>query len=105
MILTDGEENASRDWNQKRLFARIATLRDRGWTFVFLGANQDSYASGAQIGLQSGNVSNFEASPVGVAAAYDGLARTVSAWRGKSRSDRRRDRDEFWGDHKEAEER
>lgn len=105
VILTDGEENASRHWTRPELFARIAGLRARGWTFVFLGANQDSYASGAQIGLQSGNVSNFEASPVGVAAAYDGLARTVAAWRGKSRADRRRDRDDFWGDHKEAEER
>jgi ADP-ribosylglycohydrolase len=105
VVLTDGEENASRHWTQRTLFARIDALRARGWTFVFLGANQDSYASGGSVGFQAGNVSNFEASPDGVHAAYDGLERTVSAWRGKSRALRRRDRDDFWGGRKEAEER
>jgi hypothetical protein len=105
VVLTDGEENASRRWTQRALFDRIEALRARGWTFVFLGANQDSYASGGAVGFQAGNVSNFEASPDGVHAAYDGLDRTVSAWRGKSRAERRRDRDDFWGGRKEAEER
>jgi ADP-ribosylglycohydrolase len=105
VVLTDGEENASRRWTQRTLFERIETLRARGWTFVFLGANQDSYASGGAVGFQAGNVSNFEASADGVHAAYDGLERTVSAWRGKSRALRRRDRDDFWGGRKEAEER
>ena len=48
VVFTDGHENASRDWTQQRLFARIGALRDRGWTFVFLGANQDSYAAGGE---------------------------------------------------------
>ena len=41
----------------------------------------------------------------GSTAAYDGLSRTVGEWRGKSRLARRRDRDDFWGGRKEAEER
>jgi ADP-ribosylglycohydrolase/uncharacterized protein YegL len=104
VILTDGAENASRVWTQQRLFARIGALRDRGWTFVFLGANQDSYASGGQLGFHAGNTSNFAASPMGVQAAYDGLGRTVSEWRGKTRAERQRDKDAFWGGRKEAEE-
>ena len=105
VILTDGDENASRTWDRHRLFERIGALRARGWTFVFLGANQDSYASGDAVGLQAGNVSNFQPDAPGVAAAYDGLSRTVGEWRGKSRIARRRDRDDFWGGRKEAEER
>ncbi len=104
VVFTDGHENASRDWTQQRLFARIGTLRDRGWTFVFLGANQDSYAAGGDVGFHAGNTSNFTSSPVGVQAAYSGLDRTVSDWRGKSRQQRRRDKDDFWGGRKEAEE-
>ena len=105
VVLTDGAENASHHWDQQRLFARIAALRERGWTFAFLGANQDSYATGGSVGFQAGNVSNFEASPIGVDAAYNGLSRTVREWRGKSREARQHDRDDFWGGRKEAEER
>lgn len=104
VILTDGDENASREWTQKRLFRRIEKLRDRGWTFVFLGANQDSYAVGDQMAMPAGNVSNFRADEMGVSATYAGLDRTVREWRGKQRHERRRDADQFWGDRKEAEE-
>jgi ADP-ribosylglycohydrolase len=104
VVFTDGLENASRDWTQKRLFARIGELRDRGWTFVFLGANQDSYASGGDLGIHAGNTSNFTSSPIGVQTAYSGLDRTVTEWRGKSRLLRQRDKDDFWGGRKEAEE-
>ena len=103
VVFTDGGENASRRWTQGTLFARISELRDRGWTFVFLGANQDSYATGGSVGFQAGNVSNYDASPMGVQAACSGLDRTVAEWRGKDRATRRRDKDAFWGGRKEAE--
>ena len=103
VVFTDGGENASRHWTQAKLFARISDLRERGWTFVFLGANQDSYATGGSVGFQAGNVSNYDASPMGVQAAYSGLDRTVAEWRGKDRVARRRDKDAFWGGRKEAE--
>ncbi len=70
---------------------------------MFLGANQDSYATGGSVGFQAGNVSNYDASPMGVQAAYSGLDRTVAEWRGKDRDARRRDKDAFWGGRKEAE--
>ena len=103
VILTDGMENASHTWTQKKLFKRIAALRQAGWTFVFLGANQDSYAAGAGLSMAAGNVSNFRPDAAGTAAAYAGLSRTVSEWRGKGRDERRRDVDDFWAGQKEAE--
>jgi ADP-ribosylglycohydrolase len=104
VILTDGHENASGEWTHQRLFRRIAKLRDRGWTFVFLGANQDSYAVGDQMAMPAGNVSNFRPDEDGMVATYAGLDRTVREWRGKQRHERRRDAERFWGDRKEAEE-
>ena len=50
-----------------------ATLRDRGWTFVFLGANQDSYASGGGLGVRPATRATSRPSPIGVQAAYSGL--------------------------------
>ena len=104
VILTDGMENASHEWTQKKLFKRISKLRAAGWTFVFLGANQDSYAAGAGLAMAAGNVSNFRPDSGGTAAAYVGLSRTVGEWRGKARDERRRDVDDFWAGQKEAEE-
>jgi hypothetical protein len=104
VVMTDGMENASRRWDQPTLFRRISDLRDRGWTFVFLGANQDSYEAGGALGVGAGNVSNFAPSADGMAATYSGLSRTVREWRGKDRVQRRRDQDDFWGGRKEAEE-
>jgi ADP-ribosylglycohydrolase len=104
VILTDGYENASGEWTSTSIHQRIEQLKARGWTFVFLGANQDSYATGAAMAMSAGNVSNFAPSESGVAATYDGLDRTVREWRGKGRTARRRDADAFWDGHKEAEE-
>jgi ADP-ribosylglycohydrolase len=104
VILTDGHENASVEWTHQRLFRRIRQLSQRGWTFVFLGANQDSYAVGGQMAMPAGNVSNFRPDRMGVSATYAGLDRTVREWRAKQPHERRRDSDRFWGDRKEAEE-
>jgi hypothetical protein len=70
---------------------------------VFLGANQDSYATGAQLAMPAGNVSNFRADAQGVTAMTDDLSRSVSEWRRKPRNQRRRDGAQFWGGKKEAE--
>lgn len=103
VIMTDGLENASRRWTAAAIFDRIEGLRKAGWTFVFAGANQDSYATGSAIGVSEGNTSNFTASPTSVLATQRGLTRSVREWRGKSRSARLADADDFWGGVKEGE--
>jgi hypothetical protein len=103
VIYTDGLENASHDWTAQRIFDRISQLRQAGWTFAFLGANQDSYATGGQMAMAAGNVANFAPSPAGVAASYRGLSRTVGEFRRKDRTARRADADDFWGGVKESE--
>lgn len=105
VIMTDGLENASRRWSAPAVFERIARLQKSGWTFVFMGANQDSYATGSEIGLTAGNTSNYTASRTSVLATHRGLTRSVREWRGKSRSTRVADSDNFWGGIKEGEER
>ena len=103
VIFTDGLENASRRWTAPAIFERIDGLRKAGWTFVFAGANQDSYATGSAIGVVEGNTSNFTASPTSVLATHRGLTRSVREWRGKSRSTRLADADDFWAGVKEGE--
>ena len=72
---------------------------------MFLGANQDSYAAGGAMGMHAGNVSNFHPDARRRRRHVRRPQPHGSAWRGKTRAARRRDRDDFWGGHKEAEER
>ena len=103
VILTDGYENASREFTAEHVNARIAELRKAGWTFVFLGANQDSYATGGRLAMAAGSTANFAASPAGVAASYVGLSRAVGEYRRKGRAQRVAEEGAFWGGIKESE--
>jgi hypothetical protein len=40
-ILTDGLENASKEYNGKQIKALIDELKNKGWTFTYIGANHD----------------------------------------------------------------
>ena len=40
-ILTDGEENASREFSGPQIQAMVTRLKQRNWSFTYMGANQD----------------------------------------------------------------
>ena len=103
VILTDGLENASFRYNQRKIGDLIQDRQDEGWTFVFLGANQDSYAEGAKIGLTGGNIQNFQTSGQSIALAYDSVSRATKEYCGKSSGQRKASISNFFGGFKEAE--
>ncbi len=79
VIMTDGEENSSTKHDQNCLADLIKQFRKENWTFVFLGANQDSWATTANWGLDARNVANYQSTPRGAAIAFMSLAKdTVS---------------------------
>ena len=49
LVFTDGLENASHRFERAQVFDMIKNRMDNDWTFVFMGANQDSYAEGGKI--------------------------------------------------------
>lgn len=60
VIVTDGQENASRFYSKQQIFDKIRMQRDQySWEFVFLGADQDSIASATAMGISSGNAFNY----------------------------------------------
>lgn len=59
-IMTDGEENASKEYTREQVFSMIKEREGRGnWTFTFLGANQDSYRNAQAMGMQQHNTYNY----------------------------------------------
>ena len=56
VILTDGMENASREWSRDQVFDLITEAENAGWQFIFLGANQDSWEVSQRMGIRRGAV-------------------------------------------------
>src|SRR5262245_36150257 len=102
VVFTDGEENSSEKWTRAALFERIKGLEAKGFAFVFLGANQDSYAEAGALGFAAGSTSNWAARTT--QAAFGQLSRSVGSYRAKEKWARSDQRVAFYEGVKEAEE-
>lgn len=71
-IVTDGYENASREYNGKAIKALVDELKSEGWVFAYVGANQDVEAVAAKISIT--NVMNFDATSQGTVMMSSKLA-------------------------------
>jgi len=70
VIVTDGNENGSRRFNQKQVNALIAERMRAEWTFIFLAANQNAIETGAKYGLGAGSCATFTAAVEGIVSAF-----------------------------------
>lgn len=61
-VVTDGEENSSKEWNRQRVFDLITRKQSEGWAFVYLGANQDAWRVSESIGVYATNTMPYDAS-------------------------------------------
>ncbi|MBY0436880.1 MAG: VWA domain-containing protein, partial [Burkholderiales bacterium] len=90
VVITDGLENASRDYTREQVFQRIRHQSDvYGWEFVYLGAKQDAIAAGAQVGIDAGFALSCADGEVATRALYQSLASNVKMRRAGSKSDMR----------------
>ena len=103
-VFTDGLENASREWTRAKLFDVVTARRNEGWTFVFMGANQDSYAEAGRLGMDDGSVQDFRADKQGVQTQFGSFNRAVREYRGAAYEERMQRKKEFFAGRKEAEE-
>jgi Mg-chelatase subunit ChlD len=59
VILTDGEENASKEYSRSQIFDMIKAYENEGWTFLYLGADHDVWAAGEDLGVAEHNRITF----------------------------------------------
>ena len=57
IIITDGYENASREYSNENIKKLIKKHKD--WQFIYIGADIDSYAAGSSIGIRRDNIANY----------------------------------------------
>ena len=80
LIITDGAENASREYSAAMLHSMITEQREKyAWEFVFLGANQDSFLNAQQIGVAL--AANFVADAQGTHSLYSNVSGGTSDFR------------------------
>jgi len=61
VILTDGLENCSTKFKQKQVFDMITDMeKNHGWSFIYLGANQDVIKIGKDMGLSANSCALYE---------------------------------------------
>lgn len=62
-IITDGYENASKEYNGMAIKELVGELKKKGWLFAYIGTNQDVDAVADQLGIRSRM--NYEFSSAG----------------------------------------
>jgi hypothetical protein len=74
VILTDGQENASKEYDSAKIKSMITELEKTGmWTFTFIGANQDAVLTARNLGVNLSNTVNYTSSGAGTGLAFASL--------------------------------
>ena len=105
IIMTDGEENASLMNDRSSVSELVKQKTEKGWTFVFLGANIEAFEEADKVGILSSNVQNFVQDSTGISRAFTSLAKASSAYSKKAfggKDVEEMDVSDFFGDDKEA---
>ena len=78
IIITDGLENASREYNSATVKKLIETQKEKyGWEFLFLGANIDAIETAGSIGISPERAVNYKSDSIGTKKNYDTLNKAV----------------------------
>lgn len=81
IIVSDGQENNSKEYNYQTLAAKIKELNTKGnWTFTYSGANQDLSQVSAQLNIPLGNMQAFKATAAGMKGATIGRTLSTDAY-------------------------
>jgi len=80
-VITDGYENASRTWSGPQIRSLVEELRQMGWTFTYIGADQDVEKVAGEIGVR--NTLRFSANAEETQAMFAKERRSRSRFYGK----------------------
>ena len=82
VITTDGMENASVEYNYKKIQTLIKNQQEKyGWEFIFLGANIDVAAEAQRMGVRRERSVAFHCDSVGIDLSYEAVSDAITACR------------------------
>ncbi len=78
VITTDGMENASQRYTQKAVKTEIKRAqKERGWEFIFLGANIDVAKTAEDIGIRKERAAKFDCNDKSVRFSYNVINKAI----------------------------
>lgn len=78
VIITDGEENASREFDGGKVKSMIEELqKTERWTFTFIGANIDSIGTARNYGINVNNVMQFSSDVESNQKLYGSISKSM----------------------------
>jgi uncharacterized protein YegL len=82
VIITDGEENSSREYAAENIKAQIKKKKEEyGWEFIFLGANIDAVAAAGRLGISPNRAQNYHQDGKGSRVVYETISKAQIAFR------------------------
>ena len=80
VIITDGEENASREFDGPKVKSMIEELQATNrWTFTFVGANIDSISTASRYGIDVKNVMQFSGDELSNKKVYASMTKSFKS--------------------------
>lgn len=82
VIITDGEENSSREYSAEKIKAQIERQKTKyGWEFIFLGANIDAVETAGRFGISADRAQNYHSDSEGVELNFRVMSEAVATFR------------------------
>lgn len=82
VIITDGEENASRHYSSMQVKEMIQRQKEKyGWEFIFLGANIDAVDTAGRFGIDADRAVDYVPDGEGTELNFRMMSETVATFR------------------------
>jgi len=82
VIITDGQENASREYSGERIKALIEHQKEKfGWEFIFLGANIDAVEAAGRYGIKADRAQRYHADAQGTRLNFEAVSKAAAKFR------------------------
>ena len=80
IIMTDGYENASHRYDHKQLKRLVERQKEKGWEFIFIGADIDAFAVAESVGVGSKRAVHFSKAKDSYEDCFDAVGEAVSCY-------------------------
>lgn len=82
VIITDGQENASRRFSSAQIKSMISRQKEQyNWEFIFLGANIDAVETAGHFGISANRAVDYLADSKGTSLNFDALSAAACEFR------------------------
>lgn len=81
IITTDGMENASKKYSSREIKKMIGDKKEKGWEFLFIGANIDAVETASRYGISKDRAVNYNADEKGTRVVYEAVGKAVGGLR------------------------